>query len=530
MNIQEPAISAVTVYLDRARVTRSGKASLEAGRQVLEVPELPVQLDPDSVRVSAHGTAPARLLGVEVQRAFYTETPAEKVRELESQVEALQDEMLLLEARAEVVKQQRGIIDGLASRTNTYALALAASELSWEAEQALFDGLRQRAEKLDSEQVDLSASKRDLGRRLQQLKNQLDQLRGGRPRQGYTARVELEILQAGDLSVELMYVVSSAGWKPLYDFRLVEDGGSLALEASYLAQVTQSTGEAWENVNLSLSTARPALAAMLPELKPWYLRPYPVVPAPRGEGAIMPQAPAPARMKAGMDMAAAIGETFGETVAVPAATAAVESSGAAVTYLVPGRAFIPADGAPHKVFVAEMRLPPRLDYIAAPRLVQAAYRRAKITNDSPYLLLPGPANLFAGDEFIGATRIELTAPKGEIELYFGVDDRIKIERELLRRDVDKTLVGGKRRMRFAYQIALENLLGVEARLSLQDQIPVAAHEAIKVRLESVEPKPARQNELNILEWDFTLASKEKRQVRLDFSVEYPPEMQLSGLE
>ena len=529
MNMQETAASAVTVYPDRARVTRSGKASLEAGRQVLEIPELPVQLDPDSVRVSAHGTAPARLLGVEVQRAFYTETPAEKARELESQVEALQDEMLLLEARAEVVKQQRGIIDGLASRTNTYALALAASELSWEAEQALFDGLRQRAEKLDSEQVQLSTSRRDLERRLQQLKNQLDQLRGGRPRQRYTARVELEILQAGDLSVELSYVVSSAGWKPIYDFRLVEEGGSPALEVSYLAQVTQSTGEAWENVNLSLSTARPALASMLPELKPWYLRPYPVVPTPRGEGAVLAPAAAPLRAKAAFDLAAAP-EGAPEVVATQVATAAVESIGAAVTYLVPGRAFIPADGAPHKVFVAEMSLPPRLDYIAAPRLVQAAYRRAKITNDSLYLLLPGPVNLFAGDEFIGATRIELTAPKGEIELYFGVDDRIKIERELLRRDVDKTLIGGKRRTRYAYQITLENLLGVEARLSLQDQIPVAAHEAIKVRLESVEPKPARQNELNILEWDFTLASKEKRQVRLDFSVEYPPEMQLSGLE
>ncbi len=284
MNMQDSTISAVTVYPDRARVTRSGITSLEFGQQVLEIPELPVQLDPDSVRVSAHGTAQARLLGVEVQRAFFTETPAEKVRELEIQVEAMQDEMSLLDARAEVVKQQRGIIDGLSSRTKTYALALAASELSWDAEQALFDGMRQRAEMLDRQQVELSASRRDLERRLQQLKNQLDQMRGGRPRQRYTARVELEILQAGDLSVDLSYVVTSAGWKPLYDFRLVEGGGSPALEASYLAQVTQSTGEEWDHIILSLSTARPALASTLPELKPWYLRPYPVMPTPRGEG------------------------------------------------------------------------------------------------------------------------------------------------------------------------------------------------------------------------------------------------------
>jgi len=252
------------------------------------------------------------------------------------------------------------------------------------------------------------------------------------------------------------------------------------------------------------------------------------MPVPRGEGAILPPAAQPARMKAAMEMVdreAPQPERYSAQVA----TATVESGGTAVSYRVPGGTSIPADGAPHKVFVAEMELPPRLDYVAAPRLLQAAYCRAKITNDSAYLLLPGPASLFAGEEYIGTTRIELTAPQGEIELYLGVDDRIKVERELLRRDTEKTLIGGKRRVRFAYEITVENLGASAAQLNLQDQIPVAGHEEIKVSLESVQPKPTRQDELNILEWDLTLAPKEKRQVRYDFSVAYPPEMQLIGL-
>lgn len=529
MNLQDTSITAVTVYPDRARVTRGGTVHLDGGKHTLEIPELPVHLDPDSVRVSAQGTAHARLLGVEVQRAFFSETPVEKVRELESQIEALQDELLLLDDQKEVLEEQRHILDGLSTRTNTYALALVSGEMSWEEQQALFDGLRQRADRLDREMVELAARKRGAERRLQQLKNELGQLQGSRPRQRYTARLDLEVLQAGDLTVSLAYIVTHAGWKPLYDLRLVEQGGSAELQASYLAQVTQNTGEAWEAISLTLSTARPALASVLPELKPWYLRPFPPMPVPRGEGAVMAPAAAPLRAKAALDHSAAAEEAAPEVVAAQVATASVESSGAAVNYLVPGQASIPADGAPHKVFVAELQLPPKLDYITTPKLVQAAYRRAKVNNDSPYLLLPGQANLFANDEFIGATRLELTPPQGEIELYLGVDDRIKVERELLRRDTDKTLIGGKRRVRFAYQITLENLLTTQARLNLQDQAPVAGHEDVKVRLESVEPKPTRQSELNILEWDFNLAPKEKRTVRFDFTVEYPPEMQIMGL-
>jgi uncharacterized protein (TIGR02231 family) len=207
----------------------------------------------------------------------------------------------------------------------------------------------------------------------------------------------------------------------------------------------------------------------------------------------------------------------------------VDSSGAAVTYHVPGTTSVPSDGQPHKVTVAHFTLKPDLDYVSAPKLVEAVYRRATVVNDSPYLLLPGAANLFAGEAFIGVSSLELTAPQGEFELYLGVDDRLKIERELKRREVGKLLIGGKRRMIYGYEIALENLLDSVASLTLHDQIPVSRHEDIKVRLESVEPKPAEQTELNLLNWELSLAPKEKRTVRFDFSVEAPQTLTMIGL-
>jgi len=210
-------------------------------------------------------------------------------------------------------------------------------------------------------------------------------------------------------------------------------------------------------------------------------------------------------------------------------TAAVDASGAAVTYHVPAAVSVPADGAPHKVGIARFSLPPKLDYVSAPRLVESVYRRARVVNDSPYLLLPGNANLFAGDEFIGVTPLELVPPQGEIELYLGADDRVKVERELKRRDMDKTIIGGKRRLHFGYEIKLENLLPTSARVILHDQIPVGRHEDIKVRLETTEPKPLEQTELNLLKWEFTLEPKEKRFVRYYFVIEYPQSMEITGL-
>src|SRR5262249_33444652 len=67
--------------------------------------------------------------------------------------------------------------------------------------------------------------------------------------------------------VELSYHVEGACWQPLYDLALIDD----TLTASYLAEVTQQTGEDWPAVQLVLSTSRHGEHRELPELQPWYI-------------------------------------------------------------------------------------------------------------------------------------------------------------------------------------------------------------------------------------------------------------------
>ena len=527
MTLLNTTINAVTVYPDRARVTRRGEIALEPGAHRLEIAELPLGIDPDSARVAARGSARSRISGVQVQRAYYVETPSEQIHQLEEQIEALRDRLAGLEAQSKLAGELRANLIELAGSTETYAVALAAGEQEVAEQLAMFDSLRARAAQFDQEILDLAAQKRQLERELHRLEKELERWQGTPRREAYTAVVEVEALSAGELSVALSYVVHGAGWQPLYDIRLLEEDGKAELEIGYLAQVNQRTGEAWEAVALTLSTARPALAGTVPELDPWFIRPWLPRPEPRGEVAVaadlvrsMPAPEAGAPLKA---MAS-------EEVEAQLSMASVEAGGAALHYRAAAPATIPADGAPHKVGIASLALAPRLDYVSAPKLAAAAYRRARAANESAYTFLPGQANLFAGEEFIGATRLELTAPGGEIELYLGVDDRLRVERELKRREEDKKLIGGRRRLRYGYAIEVENLLLEEARLRLHDQIPVARHEEVKVRLESADPKPDEHSELNELTWELALAPKAKRTVRFDFSVEAPVEMRLIGLE
>lgn len=543
------AIVAVTVYGDRARVVRSGEITLEPGSHQLDVLELPLALDSSSVRASARGTARARLLGVNVKRVHYLDTPYAQVRELETQIESLQDQVTVLDTRDTLLKEERVALRQLMGQTEIYARGLAFGKTKAGDQMELLEVVTARAQQLDAALWDTVQQKRDLNKRLQKLTADLGALHSAKGRERYTATVEVEVLQAGSVTLDLTYVVANARWQPLYDIRLCESANSVdgkpsitgetsntgngksMLEVNYLAQVSQSTGESWQDVNLTFSTARPALNEVLPELDPWYVAPFQSSsPSPdvRHRKAVLPAAMLDDSVVM-REMAFGLEEAAAPLVEIEQVSATVETSGAAVTYEVPGTVTIPADNEPHKVRVGQLSLEPALDYVAVPKLVAAAYRRAKVTNDSAYTLLPGSVSLFAGEEFIGTTELELIPPGGEIELHLGVDDRVKVHRELLRRDVDKRLLGDERRLRYAYQVQVENLLPVEARVTVYDQIPVAQHEAIKVKFEQSLPKPDEQSDLGIMRWDLTLAPKEQRTIIFDFTVVHPRSMVVQGL-
>lgn len=520
------SVSAVYVYPDRARITRLGTIELKTGTHKLEVSELPLRLNPDSVRAAARGTAKARLLGVQMQRAFYIDTPDEKIHQLEEQIEALKDEVRGLDAEAELITHSRNNLNNLAAQTEIYATAVASGEMNLDDQIAIFERLRTQGVDLEKQLRDVAARRRDLDKHLTRLMAELDRWRGAPRREAYTGVIEVKVDEPGDLSVDLSYVVNDAGWRPVYDVRLQEERQESRLEIGYLAQIRQHTGEQWEEVSLTLSTARPALASVLPELDPWYVRPLPPRrPVPAAEP---DSAGAPASLREASFKASAPAQ---ERPAREAETimAEVQTSGAAVTFRIPATVTVPADGDPHSVTVTELALSPDMDYVSTPKLVEAAYRRVTVVNNSQFTLLPGMANLFVGDEFIGSARMDLVPAQGKIELYFGTDDRLKVERELKRREVDKRLIGARRRVRYGYEIMVQNLLPGEAKISLHDQIPVATHEEVKVNLESANPEVSERSELNELIWDLTLAREEELIVRFDFSVEYPRDLQIYGL-
>eukprot|EP01031_Cornospumella_fuschlensis_P011998 gene11998-14667_t len=111
-------ITAVTVYTDRAVVTRTAPLDLAAGVPgVVEVvfEKLPTNLLDQSLQVSGRGVAQVTILDVTARAAYVDFTPNDRVKTLEDELRALAKQRRVLDDRAGVLKSQEGSLAKLES-------------------------------------------------------------------------------------------------------------------------------------------------------------------------------------------------------------------------------------------------------------------------------------------------------------------------------------------------------------------------------------------------------------------------------
>jgi uncharacterized protein (TIGR02231 family) len=527
------SVNEVIVYPDQARVTCHGQCELPEGIHTITVGDLPLVLDPESIRAAGMGTARVRLRGVEIVQRYYVNTPDVTVHELEEHIEALQDQLRTITDQQAVWRSSIEHINGLREATKEFAWGLARGRSTIENQAALMRYFEEEDKQIRQNIHDLEVSERGLRDQLVKLQKELDAHQTARPRQRYEARLEVEVLGPGEFKPELSYNVSRAGWRPLYDIRLVEPsktGHEAKISFTSLAETFQNTGQEWSGVELVVSTARPALNQRVPELKPWFIdvpRPQPRLTKSVGMAAMRETV----QDFEGGELAAPLTAMSADAVPVAAEAdvAQLQESGSIVSFRVSGRIDIPGDGSTRKTTIGQYDLVPDLDYLSIPRHTSAVYRRAKLSNSTTAPILPGPVNLYVGDEFIGRNRLDYTPPSGQLELILGVEERIAVKRELVRREVDKRLLRDMRQVVFAYEIKLENHLSEEVPVTIKDQYPVSRHEQIKVRLDSVTPQPAEQTDLHLIEWQMSLDPGQKETIRLEYQIEHPRDLVVGGL-
>jgi uncharacterized protein (TIGR02231 family) len=262
-------IKAVTVYTDKALVSRSGVISLTGQERELVITALPV-IETESVRVSGAGEVAVRLLGVSSDRLITTEPVAERVAQLTRQIKQIEAEKRHLQAQVDALALQSSFIAGLREKTeDPFAQSLARKNLSLSETLDFLNFLGSQYSEYAIASGECKSQQQELDKQLQILYASLQKIQTPHLKESVSLIVAIEPAGAGEFELEVSYLVNYASWNPLYDLRVSSNSDTVHL--GYLAEITQKTGEDWINVDITLSTAKPGLGTLPPQLQPWYI-------------------------------------------------------------------------------------------------------------------------------------------------------------------------------------------------------------------------------------------------------------------
>jgi uncharacterized protein (TIGR02231 family) len=523
-------IDAVTVYPAGAEIVRIARAKLDRGEHTLLFADLPAEAVAASIRVEGKATGRLEIGSVDtrivsVPRADDAVAASER-RKVEEAIEKLKDEKSALQVSIQAAETQKKLIENLTRLpTAPAANGAAPAQPDWG---RLFELIGSRAAEAQKAILDTEIKVREADRRIKDLQGKLASLAPTQER-----RTEVKVFvsagEALEADIVIRYQVRSASWTPFYDARLSIGTKAQApkLQLVRRAAIQQRTGEAWDNVVLSLSTARPGAGTSAPTLPPLIIeyeadRPHvTMAPPPVAKAAPGPRGRAD---KDGRDEEDTVRFGARKGFAATETLAKVEVQAFQAVYGIAGRVTVPETGETKRVQIDAMQLDPNLMVRAVPKREEKAYLYAKIVTADGSPLLPGQVSLFRDAVFVGNGRLPLLGPGEEHELGFGVDDSIRVKHAVAEDKRGETgIISTSKTDTRSYRITVKNLHERPIQVSVLDQIPVSQNADITVELTG-KTTPTRRDvdsKRGVLAWELKLEPAEERAIEFGYRATWP---------
>jgi uncharacterized protein (TIGR02231 family) len=498
-------IKEVTVFLQGAQISRQARINIAKGTSTLIFTELPVDIDPQSIQARGEGNFIILSLLHQVNYLAGAHKTAgiqalqDTLKMLENQLAEVGAKQAVLKSEEELLMANRNL--GGTDRTITMAeLKLAA------------DFYRTRLTEIKMSQIKLATQTGKLTERIEKVRNQLSTMNVNKPTSEILVNISAE--EASAVTLWMTYTVNNAGWYPEYDIRAKDVQNPVQL--SYNAKVYQNTGEDWNKVSISLSTANPQQQGEKPLLQPWFidfeqppvaLRQYNVI----GYGTKKAEA-------APMVVVDDLQESANAETAAALTSVSENQTNFEFNIKVPYD--IPSDNKHYTINIQESSLPATYEYYCAPKLDREAFLLARVTGWESLNLLSGEINLFFEGTYVGKSTLDVRNTRDTLDLSLGRDKGIVVTRVKMKDFTEQKTIGSNIRETRTWEVTVRNSKKQALNLRIEDQFPISMNKDIVIEPQEYSGA-AYDKETGKVVWKLNLAPSEEKKLRLSFAIKYP---------
>ncbi|MCF6365244.1 MAG: mucoidy inhibitor MuiA family protein [Bacteroidales bacterium] len=537
MNILNSKITKVTVFNDRAQVTRIAETDTTKGEHIFRFENLPESIEEKSIQVN--GLGKVLLKEIKYKDVYYEEVQDEKKKKLYN--DAVQVQFAIQEisdqiAHAEKEKQfMENIVVKITGESQERTM-----ELNPENWMKMVEFYRTKLDSSDKEIRDANKHLTEQKGKLNKINKEISKLGINEGKTKKVVDVLIVAEETSKIALALTYIVYGPSWQPAYNLRVSSENKKILVE--YNAVITQQTEEDWENIDLTISTAQVQIGGTVPVLSPWYVAKYVPAPPPakhqkKGRERML------SKSAMAMKEAMAFDDFEGEEVLAGMIEKPkpmikpnihIEEKATSTTYSIAGKSTVLSNGDNHKTAIGVMEFDADFEYTIVPKLSTFAYLEAEITNKSDYVFLPGDANIFFDNSFVTETNLKSVQPEEKFHVSLGIDEGIKTEHKIIPAfNKDEGIFNKKQKKTFDFETIIKNAKKTDEKIKLLQHIPVSNDDNIEVKL--ISPKYKEETDSlkiskqGIVERNMTIKSNEETVNKLKFTVEYPRNMNVTGL-
>lgn len=256
-------IEQVTVFQTGAQVTRIGSIQIASGDQVLKIKNISPFLKKESIQVKSNNDLKIISVNFQVIQEQLP-IPIAEIQILEKKLKETSVKIEEIETKLQVLYLENSMFENIKNipqqRTeNVIELAIKTRQMV----HAPLNELKQEILKLERESKELKEI-------LNLTAQELTAKRLPRSLEHNEIVVAISNKSEQKAEFEISYIVTQARWFPSYDLRVKNINEALTID--YKANISQQSGEDWQNVKIKLSTSDPSISGQKPILNPWQLR------------------------------------------------------------------------------------------------------------------------------------------------------------------------------------------------------------------------------------------------------------------
>lgn len=509
------AVSAASVFTDRAVITRTGTAHLKKGKNEIVFAGVRDNIDLRSIRAGTDVPAGVKILGVSWERRVSKTVENAQIAARETRLAELRERKTVAEKTFAAIWTRLRVAQEFETffrRSVSEQCAVGnGAGTAWNEDAA---ALKNALKKLYAQAKEASDATIGLNEEIAEAQAALDEIYGdGNARRALNLIVTLEAENDADaeIPVSVSYATRCASWKPRYDALADESAGTI--DFAYNGVISQNTGEDWNDVKLTLSTAQPQIGAFPPNTRPVSVRGKRIVP--ETDRQIVVESAAEARIETGDQRALFSAPEFRDNGGEkPQALSTVRAQGASITFEIAGTHDVPSGGRPHQVAIARKVFENvRLRCEAAPARRGDVYFRADMKNETPYPILAGEIAISRGSGFVGNSKLAYAPVNANVPFFAGTVEGLSVAVEKLApyRGKKKKLMSSSSGTTLAEGeiYTLSNLTGTPRKVRVRAQIKVSEIDDVKIsvlekdfeHIPATTPGYVLEKETGMLYWD-----------------------------